>query len=87
MATGYHEPRIPGSYHSFMRLIERLLEEDPNASRKELKWRIKNMTGLPPEHDDPFWDEPETSYLGASRTRRQLFDDRFNVAMHHIRNG
>ena len=79
------EPRIPSSYHTFMRLIRRLQEEDPSARRKELKQRIMNLLDLPPEMDDPYWDERESSYLRSSRTRRQLFEDRFNLAMYRIR--
>ncbi len=79
------EPTIPGTYHTFMRLIRRLQEEDPNAKRKVLKQRIIDLLDLPPEKDDPYWDELEFSYLRSSRTRRQLFDDRFNLAMHRIR--
>lgn len=71
MANEYDKTRIPGLSHSFKRLIERLPEEDPNASRKELKRRIRNMIGLPQEQDDPFGDELETFYLGGRRTRRQ----------------
>ena len=44
-----------------------------------------NLLELPPEMDDPYWDEPELSYLRSSRTRRQLFEDRFNLAMHKVR--
>ncbi len=76
MANEYDEPRIPGLNHSFKRLIERLPEEDLNASRKELKRRIRNVIGLPQKQDDPFGDELEASYLGASRTRRQPRKDR-----------
>ena len=79
------EPAIPSSYHTFMRLIRRLQEEDPSARRKVLKQRIINLLDLPPEMDDPYWDEQEFSYLRASRTRRQLFEDRFNLAMYRIR--
>ncbi len=79
------EPRIPSSYHTFMRLIRRFQEEDPGARRKVLKLRIMNLLDLPPEMDDPYWDEPELSYLRSSRTRRQLFEDRFNLAMHKVR--
>ena len=79
------EPRIPSSYHTFMRLIRRLQEEDPNAGRKVLKRRIMDLLDLPPEMDDPYWDEQEFSYLRSSRTRRQLFEDRFNLAMYTIR--
>ncbi|MCY3901431.1 MAG: hypothetical protein OXF86_22860 [Caldilineaceae bacterium] len=79
------EPAIPNSYHTFMRLIRRLQEEDPGAPRKVLKRRIMFLLDLPPEMDDPYWDELESSYLRSSRTRRQLFDDRFNLAMHRIR--
>ena len=80
-----HEPRIPSSYHTFMRLISRLQEEDPTAHRKVLKRSIMDLLDLPPEMDDPYWDEEEFSYLRSKRTRRQLFDDRFNLAMHKIR--
>ena len=79
------EPRIPNSYHTFMRLIRRLQEQDPNAGRKVLKRRIKDLLDLPPEMDDPYWDEREFSYLRSSRTRRALFEDRFNLAMYEIR--
>ena len=79
------EPAIPRSYHSFMSLIRRLQEEDPGARRKVLKRRIMALLDLPLEMDDPYWDEPELSYLRSSRTRRQLFEDRFNLAMHKIR--
>jgi len=79
------EPTIPGTYHTFMRLIRRLQEEDPGAPRKVLKRRIMFLLDLPPEMDDPYWDELESSYLRTRRTRRQLFDDRFNLAMHMIR--
>jgi len=79
------EPTIPSSYHTFMRLIRRLQEEDPGAPRKVLKRRIIDLLDLPPEKYDPYWDELEFSYLRSSRTRRQLFDDRFNLAMHRIR--
>jgi len=68
-----------------MRLIRRLQEEDPDARRKVLKQRIIDLLDLPPEKDDPYWDEEELSYLRSRRTRRQLFDDRFNLAMHRIR--
>ena len=79
------EPAIPSSHHTFMRLIRRLQEEDPGARRKVLKQRIIDLLDLPPEKDDPYWDEEEFSYLRSRRTRRQLFDDRFNLAMHRIR--
>lgn len=79
------EPTIPSSYHTFMRLIRRLQEEDPGARRKVLKRRIIDLLDLPPEMDDPYWDEQEFSYLRSSRTRRQLFDDRFNLAMYRVR--
>ena len=79
------EPRIPNSYHTFMRLIRRLQEEDPNAGRKVLKRRIIDLLDLPLEMDDPYWDEQEFSYLRSSRTRRALFEDRFNLAMYEIR--
>lgn len=79
------EPTIPRSYHTFLRLIMRLQEHDPGARRKVLKQRIINLLDLPPEMDDPYWDEEEFSYLRSSRTRRQLFDDRFNLAMYRIR--
>ena len=79
------EPTIPSSYHSFMRLIRRLQEEDPGVRRKVLKQRIIGLLDLPPEKDDPYWDEQEFSYLRSSRTRRQLFEDRFNLAMYKIR--
>ncbi len=79
------EPTIPSSYHSFMRLIRRLQEEEPGVRRKVLKQRIIDLLDLPPEKDDPYWDEQESSYLRSSRTRRQLFEDRFNLAMYKIR--
>ena len=79
------EPRIPNSYHTFMRLIRRLQEQDPNAGRKVLKRRIIDLLDLPLEMDDPYWDEQEFSYLRSSRTRRALFEDRFNLAMYEIR--
>ena len=79
------EPTIPSSYHTFMRLIRRLQEEDPGARRKVVKQRIIDLLDLPPEMDDPYWDEQEFSYLRSSRTRRQLFEDRFNLAMYKIR--
>lgn len=79
------EPTIPSSYHTFMRLIRRLQEEDPGVRRKVLKKRIIDLLDLPPEMDDPYWDEQEFSYLRSSRTRRQLFEDRFNLAMYRIR--
>ena len=79
------EPRIPSSYHTFMRLIRRLQEEDPGVRRKVLKKRIIDLLDLPPEMDDPYWDEQEFSYLRSSRTRRQLFEDRFNLAMYRVR--
>lgn len=79
------EPTFPSSYHTFMQLIRRLQEEDPSARRKVLKQRIIDLLDLPPEMDDPYWDEQEFSYLRSSRTRRQLFDDRFNLAMYRIR--
>ncbi|MCY4082803.1 MAG: hypothetical protein OXF54_21355 [Caldilineaceae bacterium] len=79
------EPTIPSSYHTFMRLIRRFQEEDPGVRRKVLKQRIIDLLDLPPEKDDPYWDEQEFSYLRSSRTRRQLFEDRFNLAMHRIR--
>lgn len=78
------EPRIPNSYHTFMRLIRRLQEEDPGARRKVLKQRIIDLLDLPPEMDDPYWDEREFSYLRSSRTRWQLFEDRFNLAMYKV---
>ncbi|MCY4411168.1 MAG: hypothetical protein OXC27_11940 [Caldilineaceae bacterium] len=79
------EPRIPSSYHIFLTLIRRLQEEDPNAGRKVLKRRIMDLLDLPLEMDDPYWDEQEFSYLRSSRTRRALFEDRFNLAMYEIR--
>jgi len=79
------EPTIPSSYHTFMRLIKRLQEEDPGARRKVVKRRIIDLLDLPPEMDDPYWDEQEFSYLRSSRTRRQLFEDRFNLAMYRVR--
>ena len=79
------EPRIPNSYHTFMRSIRRLQEQDPNAGRKVLKRRIIDLLDLPLEMDDPYWDEQEFSYLRSSRTRRALFEDRFNLAMYEIR--
>ena len=79
------EPEIPSSYHTFMRLIMRFQEEDPGAGRKVLKRRIMDLLDLPLEMDDPYWDAEEFSYLRSRRTRRQLFDDRFNLAMHKIR--
>ena len=79
------EPTSPSSYHTFMRLIRRFQEEDPGVRRKVLKQRIIDLLDLPPEKDDPYWDEQEFSYLRSSRTRRQLFEDRFNLAMHRIR--
>ncbi|MCY3900092.1 MAG: hypothetical protein OXF50_00310 [Caldilineaceae bacterium] len=79
------EPTIPSSYHTFMRLIRRLQEEDPGVRRKVLKKRIIDLLDLPPEMDDPYWDEQEFSYLRSSRTRRQLFEDRFNLAMYRVR--
>ncbi|MCY4083129.1 MAG: hypothetical protein OXF54_23005 [Caldilineaceae bacterium] len=79
------EPRIPSSYHTFLRLIRRLQAEDPSAPRKVLKQRVIYLLDLPPEKDDPYWDEQEFPYLRSVRTRRQLFDDRFNLAMYRIR--
>ena len=79
------EPAIPSSYHTFMRLIRRLQEEDPGVRRKVLKQRIIDLLDLPSEMDDPYWDEQEFSYLRSSRTRRQLFEDRFNLAMYRVR--
>ena len=79
------EPRIPNSYHTFMRLIRRLQEQDPNAGRKVLKRRIIDLLDLPLEMDDLYWDGQEFSYLRSSRTRRALFEDRFNLAMYEIR--
>ncbi len=43
MAVECHEPRIPGSYHSFKRLTERLLEEE-KASREATQAQV-NTTG------------------------------------------
>ena len=79
------EPAIPSSHHTFMRLIRRLQEQDPGARRKVLKQRIIDLLDLPPEKDDPYWDGEELSCLRSRRTRRQLFDDRFNLAMHRMR--
>ena len=79
------EPRIPSSYHIFLTLTRRLQAEDPSAGRKVLKRRIMNLLDLSPEMDDPYWDEREFSYLRSSRTRRELFEDRFNLAMCEIR--
>ena len=79
------ETAIPSSYHTFMRLIRRLQEEDPGVRRKVLKQRIIDLLDLPSEMDDPYWDEQEFSYLRSSRTRRQLFEDRFNLAMYRVR--
>ncbi len=50
-----------------------------------LKLRIMELLDLPSEMDDPFWDEQEFSYLRSSPTRRQLFEDRFNLAMYNVR--
>ncbi|MXY93995.1 MAG: hypothetical protein F4047_14595 [Caldilineaceae bacterium SB0670_bin_27] len=79
------EPRIPTSYRTFLRLIRRLQEEDPGAPRKVLKQRIIRLLDLPPQKDDPYWDGQQFPYLRSIRTRRQLFDDRFNLAMYRIR--
>ena len=43
-----------------------------------------DLLDLPSEMDDPFWDEQEFSYLRSSPTRRQLFEDRFNLAMYKV---
>jgi len=79
------EPTIPSSYHTFMRLIRRLQEEDPGVRRKVLKQRISYLLRLPPEKDEPCWYELECSDLRSGWTRRQLFEDRFNVAMVKMR--
>ena len=50
-----------------------------------LKLRIMDLLDLPSEMDDPFRDEQELSYLRSSRTRRALFEDRFNLAMYKER--
>ena len=60
-------------------------QEDPNAGRAVLKPRIMDLLDLPSQTDDPFWDEQELSYLRSSRSRRQLFEDRFNLAMYKVR--
>ena len=78
------EPAIPGSYHTSVTLIRRLQEADPGAGRKALKRRMMYQLGLPPETDDPYWDECEFSNQRSNRTRRQLIEDRFNAAMHKI---
>lgn len=77
-------PAIPGSYYTFLTLIRRFQEEAPNASRKVLKRRIMNQLSLPLEMDDPYGDEWEFSYLRSSRTRLELFENRFNLAMDKI---
>lgn len=79
------EPRIPSSYRTFLRLIRRLQEKAPAVPRKVLKQRIICLLDQPPEKDDPYWDGQEFPYLRSIRTRRQLFDDRFNLAMYRIR--
>ena len=79
------ESRIPSSYHTFVTLIRRLQEEDPCVSRKVLKRRIMNLLDLPLEADDPYWDERGFSYLQSRPTRRDLFENRFNLAMYKLR--
>ena len=79
------EPRIPRSYHTFMSLIRRLQEEGAGAPRKVLKRRIMDLLDLPLEMDDPYWDGRKFSHRRSSRTRRQLFEDRFNLAMYKTR--
>ena len=55
-------------------------EEDLSACRKALKHRIMYLLDLPPEMNDPYWDEREFSNLRSSGTRRALFADRFNLS-------
>ncbi len=42
--------------------------------------RTMYLLDLPPEMNDPYWDERAFSCLRSSRTRRALFADRFNLS-------
>ena len=78
-----NEPRIP-KYYAFMPLIRNALRGNSYLRVEELKRTIKNARGWPSDMSDPFWDVRELSHLGAMRTRRDLFDDRFALAMRRI---
>jgi hypothetical protein len=57
----------------------------PECQSEGAEAAIMDLLDLPLEMDDPYWDEWESSYLRTNRTRRQLFEDRFNLAMYRIR--
>ena len=84
MTNGPSRPSIPRTHHPFMRIIRGLLRDNPYVSQEELKRRIINMRGLPPDMNDPFWSVRERSYRGEMRERRALFNDRFALALSKV---
>ena len=69
MTDNPNEPRIPRTHHVFVRLIRNEFRANPLLSEEELKRRIMNHRGLPPNMNDDFWSVRERSYRGAKDTK------------------
>ena len=86
MANNPGGPTIPRTHHPTVRTIRNLLREDPNLDQEELKRKIINSRCLPPNMNDQFWNVTERSYREELRARRDLFNDRFAIAMRIVQN-
>ena len=71
---------FPCDYHAFTPLIGQLLAADPNMRKSEVKQGIKQMWNYPLDMDDPFWDAHESARKTHTRPRRDLFNNKFDLA-------
>ncbi len=86
MTNNLGGPSILPTNIAFKAIIIRLLRDDPNLSKEELIYRIKDRRGFPQDMDDPFWSVRERSNTDHKkmRPRRDLFKERFNLAMSKV---
>lgn len=83
------ESRIYGilkSYQEFKKPILSALEAlGGSAYLEDLSTRVVNDLKLPTEENNRFWEKEEKSHRGAMRSRKDLFKDRFELAIRRLK--
>ena len=75
---------FPDSYHEIEDMLREMLQDDQDLY-EELKRRVIIQMGFPSDMDDPFWDGFGPAHRTDVRPLRNLFIERFRLAMDRIR--
>lgn len=75
---------FPASYHEIEDMLRDMLQQDQDLY-EELKRRVIIQMGFPSDMDDPRWDGFAPAHRTDVRPQRDLFIERFRLAMNRIR--